>query len=122
MNTKTLIAIFYSLGNAMFLAFLLAFSQGLLKWIANQKIDNYFHLLMQHWFTLGSAISIYLFLFFYYIYVLRGVNLGVFYAAYTGLAIVFVFVMGISFFGESVNTLQILGCLLIVSGVFLVSM
>lgn len=121
MNIHNLVLFLNSLGHALLLAFLLAFSHGLLKWVAIQKVDGYINILITHWFIITSAISIYVFIFFYYIYVLRGVSIAILYPTYTGLSIIFVLLIGISFFGESVNYLQIIGCLLIIGGVLLVS-
>jgi len=114
----------YSILNSLFLASLLAFSHGLLKWVSSQQIHvegGYFALLFKYWFFVGAAISVYVFIFFYYIYVLRNVNIGSFYAAYTGLSITFVFLIGIYYFQEPMQLPQLLGIFLIIVGIFLVS-
>lgn len=106
---------------ALFLASLLAFSHGLLRWIAAQKADGYLQLLTQYWWIVGVAIGIYVFIFFFYAYILRSIAISVLYPTYTGLSIIFVFLMGAWFFNESMNLWQLIGCFLIVCGIFLVS-
>jgi len=107
--------------NALMLASLLAFSHGLLKWVAIQKVDGYFDLLAQYWWIICVAIGIYVFIFFYYAYVLRFVQISTFYPIYTGLSIILVFLIGIGWFGETMRWPQAIGCLLIISGIFMVS-
>ncbi len=107
--------------NAVLLASLLAFSHGLLKWLSQRQAHGYLQLLLEYWWVMGAAIGIYVFIFFYYAYVLRRVDLAVLYPAYTGLSIVLVFALGAWYFGEAVSAWQLLGCALIIGGIFLVS-
>jgi multidrug transporter EmrE-like cation transporter len=110
-----------ALFNALLLASLLAFSHGLLKWIANQPSEDYWHSLLAYWWVFGLAIGIYGFIFFYYAYVLRTVAIGVLYPVYTGLSIVLVLLMGVWLFGEPITFWQVAGCVLIAGGIFLVT-
>ena len=111
----------FALSNALLLATLLTLSHGLLKWVASHTSKNYIQTLLEYWWVIGLAISVYVFIFFYYAYVLRTVDIAILYPIYTGLSIIFVFLMGIYFFGESTSTWQLLGCGLIMSGIILVS-
>lgn len=111
----------YPLVNALFLASLLSFSHALLKWISIHKTQTHWQVLFQYWWIAGTAISIYVFIFFYYSYVLRSASISVLYPVYTGLSIVFVFVIGVFFFQEPWTWQHVAGCLLIIAGIFLVS-
>lgn len=108
--------------NAVFLASLLTLSHSLLKWVAVQPNNGYFDLLFVHRWIIFCAISMYIFIFFYYTNVLRTVPLGVLYPAYTGLSIIFVVIAGGLLFDEKINFIQIFGCLLITCGIILSAM
>lgn len=110
----------YTLINAVTLAGLLTFSHGLMKWVANNNVQtDYLSTVVHHWFYIAVAVSIYGLLFLYYIQVLKHVDIGIFYASYTGLSLVFVLLMGVFFFKEDISPLQILGIVCIIVGIFL---
>ncbi len=111
----------YSLLNAIVLAAMLTCSHGLMKWVAhnNAQVD-YLTTLLNNWFYIGLAMSVYVFLFLYYLQVLKHVNIGVFYASYTGLSLVFVVLMGFFLFKETLSSLQMLGVFCIVLGIFFI--
>lgn len=107
--------------NALLLASLLTLSHGLLKWVSSHRHGSYLQSLAEYWWAVGLAISLYVFIFFYYIYVLRSIPIGYLYPVYTGLSIVFVFLMSAWYFGEPTSTSQLLGSALILAGVVLVT-
>jgi small multidrug resistance pump len=107
--------------NAVLLASMLAFSHGIMKWVALRAKGSFVDLVIGNWLPLGCAIAIYVFLFLYYTQVLRTTALNTLYPLYGGLSILFVFLLGILFFDESVNAAKIIGCGLVVCGVFLVT-
>ena len=114
--------VFYSASfNAVFLATLLAISHGMLKWASVNSDGTFWGLLRQWWWLLFLAISIYVFIFGYYTYILKYVQLNKLYPMYTGLSILLVFALGAIFFAEGVSTLKIIGCVFVVSGVLLLS-
>lgn len=108
-----------ALGNAVFLAVLLAFSHALMKWVAARSHSGYLHSLVDHWLVMTSAIALYVFIFFYYNYILRVIPLSILYPVYTGLSILFVVLVGSLWFEETIGRIQLLGCILITSGVIL---
>ena len=110
-----------SILNALLLATLLAFSHGLLKWVSAHSSNSYMQTLSEYWWVITIAIGIYVGIFFYYAYVLRTVPIGILYPTYTGLSVVFVFLIGIWLFGEPVSLVQVLGCAVIIAGVAMVS-
>lgn len=107
--------------NAVLLAILLTLSHGILKWVSTHQSETFLESLVEYWWAVGLAIGLYVFIFFYYIYVLRSVPIGYLYPVYTGLSIVLVFAMGAWLFDETVSISQIVGGTLILSGIFLVS-
>lgn len=111
----------YSIFNAVLLASLLAFSHGLMKWVSNKNIGvSYVETVLNYWLHIGIAVGIYVLIFFYYIHVLKAVNISSFYASYTGLSLVFVVLIGTLFFKEPMSNTQMLGIALIIGGIFLV--
>lgn len=106
--------------NALFLATLLTFSHGLLKWVSLQKANTDLALLIKYWWVIGTAISLYVFIFFYYAYILRSISINVLYPVYTGLSIVAVFLMGGLIFNEPVTIKQMFGCIFILVGIYFV--
>lgn len=106
--------------NALVLSLLLAFSHALLKWVARQQVTNYAELVAEYWFQIGTALAIYAGLFFYYIHVLRKHDIGVLYSTYTGASILLVLLTGVFFFGESLTRTQLLGCGLVILGIFFI--
>jgi multidrug transporter EmrE-like cation transporter len=110
-----------TLFNAVMLAALLAFSHGIMKWVALRAKGSFTDLILDHWMPLGFAVGIYIFLFLYYTQVLRSTDLNMLYPVYGGLSILFVFAIGTWFFAEPTNILKILGCALIACGIFLVT-
>jgi small multidrug resistance pump len=107
--------------NAVLLASMLAFSHGIMRWVALRAKGSFLDLVTDYWLPLGCAISIYVFLFLYYTQLLRSTALNLLYPIYAGLSIMFVFLIGVWFFGESTNILKVSGCVLIVCGIFLVA-
>lgn len=107
--------------NGLFLALLLCFSHGLLKWISSRSSESYWQAALQYWWVMCGAISVYVFIFFYYAYILKYVSISILYPVYTGLSIVLVFTMGVFVFNEPYTWQHVAGCALIVAGVFLVS-
>jgi small multidrug resistance pump len=99
------------------LASLLAFANGLLKWVAKKEAANYFEMVMTYWLQIGSSLAIYGFIFFYYIQVLRRHDIAVLYSSYVGLSILMVFLMGMFFFGEPLTSGQMIGVGLIILGI-----
>ena len=108
------------LGNSLLLAALLALSHGILKWVAVNGGESLLETLGRHWLLVGLALAIYGFIFFYYLVVLQRFNLASLYSIYTGLAVLFVVVISVAFFQESLSRSQLLGCLFIATGVALV--
>lgn len=106
--------------NAAFLASLLAFSHGLLKWVARQEVLGYVDMVMRFWPFIGLALSLYGFIFFYYMQVLRHHDIGMLYGIYTGLSVVLVLLIGTLFFNEPLTRLQLLGCGCVVAGIVLI--
>lgn len=106
--------------NSIFLATLLAFSHAVLKWVARKQVSDYSELLTIYWLQIGLALSIYGFIFFYYIHVLRKHDISKLYSTYTGLSILLVFLTGIFFFGETLSGRQLVGGLLIIMGVIFI--
>lgn len=109
------------IGNSIFLAALLVFAHGLLKWVAQHPADNYVALLMAYWPIVFISMGLYGFIFFYYAHLLKKLDITRLYPAYTGLSIVFLMAVGVVFFGESVTVMQAAGCIMIIGGIFLVS-
>ena len=105
------------MANAALLAFLLASSHALLKWVSIQTHDNYLQLLLSQWKAIGAALSIYGVVFFYYIVVLRGSPVSTLYPVYTGLSVLMVLLAGRFLFGEPVGTGQMLGAVFILIGI-----
>ncbi len=112
---------FYILANALFLSLMLSFSHGLLKWISIQEGGSQIDVMFKFWWVLTTSIFIYVIIFFYYAYILRFASISILLPVYTGLSIIFVFIMGVWFFQEPWNWQHVAGCLLIIAGVFLVS-
>lgn len=108
------------LGQAFFLAALLAFSHGLLKWAALHGGDTLLETLVRYWYLVGAALGLYGFIFFYYLVVLKHYDLGPLYGVYTGLAVLLVLVMSVGVFRESMQPAQLVGCVFISVGVYLV--
>lgn len=111
----------FSILNAVILAAMLAFSHGLLKWVASQPSVGPVQGLLRHWEAIAVAVGIYVLIFVYYLFALRFVPLSTLYPAYTGISIGLVYGVGVFAFGETTSGWQAAGCLLIVIGVFLVA-
>lgn len=106
--------------NALVLGVMLAFSHGLLKWVAKKQAASYGELIAGYWLPIGIALAIYAALFFYYINVLRDHDIGVLYSTYTGTSILLVLLTGIFLFGESLTRTQSFGCGLVILGIFFI--
>lgn len=111
--------IFTILLHSISLAVLLALSHTLLKWVSIQKHSSYIELLMEHWLTIGLALSLYGAIFFYYIFVLKTNPISILYPTYTGLSILFVLAAAHLFFKEPISHYQISGVCFIIIGVYL---
>jgi len=109
------------IGNSVLLAALLVLAHGLLKWVAQHPADNYFALLIAYWPIVAISIGLYGFVFFYYAHLLKRLDITQLYPAYTGLSIVFLMMVGAMVFGEKVSPVEIIGCIMIIGGIFLVS-
>ena len=108
------------ISNVFILSSLLAFSHGLLKWVARKEVENYLDLVSSYWLQIGFSLLIYGFVFFYYIHVLRKEDIAILYSSYTGLSILLVLSIGIFFFGETLSFGQIGGGILIIAGIVLI--
>ena len=106
---------------AAVLAGLLALSHGILKWVSLRLDDSLLAGLLRYWPQVGLAMSIYVLVFLYYLYALKGIRLGALYPIYTGLSVVLVFAIGAIRFSEPVTGANIFGCLLIAVGVAFVA-
>lgn len=106
--------------NALILGVMLAFSHGLLKWVAKKQVASYVDLIAGYWLPIGISLAIYAALFFYYINVLREHDIGVLYSTYTGTSILLVLLTGVFFFGESLTRGQMFGCSLVILGIFFI--
>jgi len=109
-----------TIANTLFLATLLATSHSLMKWAALRVNESGPQAYIEHWWVVGLALTIYGFLFGYYIWVLRWVPLSTLYPAYTGLSVVLVMLVGVLYFSESAGARAWLGAALIVVGVLLI--
>lgn len=108
-------------GNSVFLAALLMFAHGLLKWVAQHQEASYFALLIKFWPIILGSLVVYFFIFFYYAWLLKKHTISKLYPIYTGLSIIFLLAVGVIVFGEQITLLQITGCAMIIAGIFLVS-
>lgn len=109
------------IGNAVLLATLLVFAHALLKWVAQHPAETYTSLLITYWPVIFFSIAVYCFVFFYYAYLLKKIEITQLYPAYTGLSIIFLLMVGVVIFHENITWSQIIGCLLIIGGLFLIS-
>ncbi len=105
--------------HAAILATLLAASHALLKWVSVQAHDNYIQLLLSQWKGVLLALSIYGFIFFYYIIILRSSPVSILYPVYTGLSVLLVLLAGRFIFSEPINLAQMLGAGFILTGIIL---
>jgi len=105
--------------HALLLAGLLASSHAVLKWVSIQAHDTYSQLLLSQWKAIALALSVYGFIFFYYIVVLRSSPVSILYPVYTGLSVLFVLLVGRYVFHESVSSVQIAGACSILIGIVL---
>lgn len=108
------------LTHAFILAFLLASSHALMKWISLQAHDNYLDLLLRQWPPILLSLFIYGVVFFYYILVLRSSPISTLYPIYTGLSVLFVLLVGALLFKEAVSIWQVMGAALILAGITLI--
>ncbi|NQV69657.1 MAG: EamA family transporter [Pseudohongiella sp.] len=108
------------LTHAFILAFMLASSHALMKWVSVQAHDNYLDLLLRQWPPILLSLFIYGIVFFYYILVLRSSPISTLYPIYTGLSVLFVLLVGTVLFKEAVSIWQIMGTALILSGIVLI--
>lgn len=107
------------LTHAFILAFLLASSHALMKWISLQAHDNYLDLLLRQWPPVLLSLFIYGVVFFYYILVLRSSPISTLYPVYTGLSVFFVLLVGAVIFKEAVSIWQVIGSAFILAGIVL---
>ena len=109
------------IGNALGLSLALTLSHALMKSASTRFGDSILESVMKTWHLVGAALSIYMLIFFYYLYILKHLNLNQLYPIYTGLSICAVFTVGVVYFNETASPAQIAGCALIAVGVLLVS-
>ena len=107
------------LTHAFLLALLLATSHAILKWVSVQAHDNYLQLLLSQWKGVVLALSVYGFIFFYYIVVLRSSPVSILYPVYTCLSVLYVLLVGRFIFAEPVSAVQVLGAGFILTGIVL---
>ncbi len=107
------------LTHAAILATLLATSHAVLKWVSVQSHDNYVQLLLSQWKGVLLALSLYGFIFFYYIVVLRSSPVSILYPVYTGLSVLLVLLVGRFAFSEPISSAQMLGAGFILAGIVL---
>lgn len=107
--------------NALFLSALLAFSHALLKYASQHKSNGVVDFFLSNWIAVGCSLAIYGFIFFYYSYILKVIQISTLYPIYTGLSIMLVFLIGVFWFGEKTSAMQCLGAALIIVGVVIVS-
>jgi small multidrug resistance pump len=107
------------LTHALLLATLLATSHAVLKWVSVQQHDNYIQLLQTQWKGVFLALSLYGFIFFYYIVVLRSSPVSILYPVYTGLSVLFVLLAGRFIFSEAISVTQVFGAICILAGIVL---
>ncbi|MBQ13621.1 MAG: SMR family transporter [Gammaproteobacteria bacterium] len=105
--------------HAFLLAFLLASSHALLKWVSIQSHENYLELLLRQWFPITVALAVYGIVFFYYILVLRSSPVSILYPIYTGLSVLFVMIAGRILFNEILTSWQVFGAALVLAGIML---
>lgn len=105
--------------HAAILATLLATSHAVLKWVSVQAHDNYVQLLLSQWKGVLVALSLYGFIFFYYIVVLRSSPVSILYPVYTGLSVLLVLLVGRFAFSEPISSAQMLGAGFILAGIVL---
>lgn len=106
--------------DVLLLSSLLASSHGLLKWAAQHSTNQPFSILSKHSLGVGASLGIYGLVMLLYIHVLRSQDITKLYPAYTGLSILLVLLIGVIFFREKLAKLQMIGCLLIIAGIYLV--
>lgn len=110
------------LTHAFLLAFLLASSHALLKWVSLQTHANYTELLLRQWQPIMASLAIYGLVFFYYILVLRSSPVSTLYPVYTGLSVLLVMLAGRTLFAEPLGSGQLLGAAFILLGIVLMGM
>lgn len=107
------------LSHAFLLAFLLAFSHGIMKWVSVQAHASYLQLLLTQWRFVFLGLTIYGLVLFYYILVLRSAPVSALYPVYTGLSVLFVMLIGRWFFNEPISIYQVSGAAFILAGIAL---
>lgn len=110
------------LGHSILLSSLLATSHCILKWVSMQEYSSYINLLKEFWLVIGFSLSIYVFIFFYYIFILKSNPISILYPTYTGLSIIFVLILAHFIFKETINFNQLLGVVFTIIGVFLTTL
>ena len=101
------------------LAFLLSVSHGILKYASSKKHDSFIDLISSQWHLIILALSMYGIVFLYYLFILRSNPISSLYPIYTGLSIFFVSFMGYFIFNEPISTQNIVGIVLIITGVLI---
>ncbi len=107
------------LTHAFLLAFLLASSHGLLKWVSMQTHSSYMQLMLEQWRYVLLSLAIYGLVFFYYILVLRSSPVSTLYPVYTGLSVLLVLAIGRFVFNEVITVYQLAGAGCILAGIVL---
>jgi small multidrug resistance pump len=105
--------------HAAVLAFLLSVSHGILKYASSKKHGSFIDLISSQWHLIILALSMYGIVFLYYLFILRSNPISSLYPIYTGLSIFFVSFMGYFIFNEPISTQNIVGIVLIITGVLI---
>jgi small multidrug resistance pump len=108
--------------DAVLLSSVLALTHAIMRTIGGRSGQKgLLDMLLSNWFLFLVAVSLYGFVFIYYTAALRYQKLALLYPLYTGLSVILVFAAGVLYFGETVSSIQITGCILLIFGIFLIS-
>lgn len=108
--------------DALLLSGLLALTHGIMRMIGIRSSQKTLvDMLLSNWHLFLLAVSLYGFVFVYYTAALRYQKLALLYPLYTGLSVILVLSTGMFYFGEGVSALQLIGCVLLVAGIFLIA-
>ena len=112
---------FYSTSiHATLLALLLSSSHLLLKHVYTNQHDSWAAMLKVEYPKIGLALTIYGFVFAYYIWALKYFPISLLYPIYTGLSVSFIAMAGYYFYAEPLSLYQIAGITFILVGVVLI--
>jgi small multidrug resistance pump len=107
--------------DAALLAGVLALSHALMRTIGMRSSQKgLMDMLLSNWHLFLAALALYGFVFVYYTAALRHQKLALLYPLYTGLSVMLVLAAGVYHFGEGLSGPQIVGCLLMAAGIFMI--